>query len=341
MLKSILFGLFSVALFSIVAVGSTLLAGCGGESSATDPGIREDAHCIPGEPRDFICADGTVVTVVCAEDGTSYSTSSCPLPDAGSETEASDAVLDCGPNQPVGHVISTNCCDDGSTGYTVCQASGQYEGCYGCQESVPDAGGIYPVLAVTLSEIGTTNIIAGFSQTLVEMEACAFKNVRIYTAEFKLAGGPTEGNNGTLYFSNHTLQSGELQALMGPIELTINPGDVETRRLQFSGNFEMNAGTCQTYTLRSDLAEHADAPSEFIGQSYKVQLVGLGVDVLDENGQPDYPAMDDGILWFNTIGPSLEVRCNPGTYNPCACSDGSIGQAICSVSYEPLACDCS
>ncbi len=146
MLKSILFGIFSLVLFTLVAVGSTFLTGCGGNEGDTynncTPGLSAICGCPGGITGYQVCNSfGTFDMCRCANPETDAGAEASIEEDAAVETdaeadaqaEADAAATNCGPNQPVGHVTGTNCCDDGSTGYTVCQASGTYEGCWGCQ----------------------------------------------------------------------------------------------------------------------------------------------------------------------------------------------------------------
>ncbi|MDF1496797.1 MAG: hypothetical protein P1P90_01925 [Patescibacteria group bacterium] len=98
MLKSFLFGISCLFIWSVIAIGSLFMGGCGGEGATAygAPALSADlppgATCVPGEPRDYVCEDGKMVSVVCAEDGMSYSAAICPpssQPDAGTTPEAS------------------------------------------------------------------------------------------------------------------------------------------------------------------------------------------------------------------------------------------------------------
>jgi hypothetical protein len=158
MFKSILFGAFCFTLWSLVAISSLFLGGCGGGEDTTVVLNMPAEQCVAGHHEACWCEGGATGYQVCRDDGMAYGHCQCtelPTVDAGAETSVEDSDdTSCGPDQPVGHVIGSNCCDDGSTGYMVCQASGLYEGCWGCQlES--DAGNedvVFVQLAATNPE---------------------------------------------------------------------------------------------------------------------------------------------------------------------------------------------
>ena len=184
------------------------------------------------------------------------------------------------------------------------------------------------------------------SNDLYRYTFCTTKLVEITEHGFLLdplsATGRTQGTNNTKYFTDFT-EKYLGGTLAGPKQLTTLPGDTMPRAVTFQEPHQIAAGTCETYTIKAQLAGSQDTMGEYLEQQFAMRLYSIGAQVLAGGDEPQtrwlYP---DEFKYVGTLqGDAFTVKpCNPGVKVSCNCA-GQTGWTYCGMDYEPMqSCVC-
>ncbi len=265
MLKSILFGLFSIALFSIVAVGSLFLTGCGGTDQITVELDMPAEQCIAGHHEACWCESGATGYQVCREDGMAYGHCQCPevTTDAGTVPEASAE-------------------DSATKPDAEANADAQIT-----PDAETDAGvdATEPML-LSYSFIGPMEmqyIEPGADNRILlefEMRAYASLEIRRMPVYFRTANGAKLFNSGTTYLQNlRVVEVTNGNTLMGPRELPSmigpngeNSACVNDCVVEFNDAFVMWNGETRRIAIIVDFADYEVDPGDLYGGSFTAEL---------------------------------------------------------------------